>query len=314
MSDITELKFTGCMLGCAIGDALGAAYEGRFSSYVEASEIMFTGIWTDDTHMMIGVAESLIECGGFNGEHMAWTFIHNWQREPWRGYGPGPPRVFRLILSGVPWSEAAKRLYGGSGSFGNGAAMRVAPIALLYYDKAEELREVAYKSAEITHAHELGMEGAAVQAYAIALALKTSRKLDPEDYLRDIATFARSELFRDKLFKAIKLLNEDDRRIIVRELGNGIEAFNSVPTAIYCFAKNHESYAKSVLCAISLGGDADTIAAMTGAIAGAFHGETGLPREWIERLEKADYIRNLAQELWKLKTSLACSSKSTIKC
>ncbi|MEM0083619.1 MAG: ADP-ribosylglycohydrolase family protein [Candidatus Nezhaarchaeales archaeon] len=308
MSKSMELKFIGCMLGCAIGDALGASYEGRFFSDFKVSDITFGGRWTDDTHMMIGVAESLIECRGFNGEHMAWTFIRNWQREPWRGYGPGPPRVFRLILSGVSWRKAAKKLYGGAGSLGNGAAMRVAPIALLYHDDVDKLREVAYKSAEITHAHELGMEGAAVQAYAIALALKINDgEFNPEDYLRDVACFTKSGVFRDKLFRAIKLLDEDDKLVIIRELGNGIESFNSVPTAIYCFAKNHDSYLKSILYAVSLGGDADTIASMTGAIAGAFHGEEGLPEEWVEKLEKADYIKSLARELWKLKESLkAC--------
>jgi len=76
--------------------------------------------------MMIGVAESLIANGGFNGSHMAQTFIRNYEREPWRGYASGPPRVFRWIKSGVPWDEAAKRLFGGAGSYGNGAAMMVA--------------------------------------------------------------------------------------------------------------------------------------------------------------------------------------------
>ncbi|MEM0232929.1 MAG: ADP-ribosylglycohydrolase family protein [Candidatus Nezhaarchaeales archaeon] len=304
MSKDVELKFTGCMLGCAIGDALGAHFEGCFFGDFRTSEITFNGRWTDDTHMMIGVAESLIECRGFNGEHMAWTFIRNWQREPWRGYGPGPPKVFRLILSGVSWREAAKRLYGGAGSLGNGAAMRVAPIALLYHDNIEKLREVAYKSAEITHAHELGMEGAAIQAYAIALALRISDEVfSPKNYLRNVASFTKSVVFRDKLLRAIELLNEEDGRVIIKELGNGVEALNSVPTAIYCFAKNHDSYLKSILYAVSLGGDADTIASMTGAIAGAFHGEEGLPEEWVEKLEKANYIRSLARELWKLKTS-----------
>jgi poly(ADP-ribose) glycohydrolase ARH3 len=92
------------------------------------------------------------------------TFIWNWEREPWRGYGPGPPKIFRMIKSGVPWQEAASRLYGGKGSYGNGIAMRVAPVGLLYYDDLENLREVAYGSAEITHAHDLGREGAALQA------------------------------------------------------------------------------------------------------------------------------------------------------
>jgi len=75
-----------------------------------------------------------------------------------------------------------------------------------------------------------------------------------------------------------------------------MEAPNSVPTAIYCFARNYDSYVKTVLYAVSLGGDADTIAAMAGAIAGAYHGEEGLPREWIKKLERAEYIKWLAKK------------------
>jgi len=299
-----ESKFVGCLLGCALGDALGSRYEGLFTDDITSVDVEFVGRWTDDTHMMIGVAESLIECRGFNGERMVWTFIRNWQREPWRGYGPGPPKVFRMILSGVPWYEAARRLYGGSGSLGNGGAMRVAPIALLYYDDYEGLREVAYKSAALTHTHELGMEGAAVQAYAIALALRTSGPLSPRDYLEEVARFSKSAVYRGKLKKAIELLDESDRRVVIRELGNGVEAPNSVPTAIYCFAKNYDSYLRSVLYAASLGGDADTIAAMAGAIAGAYHGEEGLPQEWVRRLERAEYIKELAKKLWGLRRSL----------
>ncbi|MCC6042017.1 MAG: ADP-ribosylglycohydrolase family protein [Candidatus Verstraetearchaeota archaeon] len=306
-----ESKFVGCMLGCALGDALGSRYEGRFTNGVTSAVTEFVGRWTDDTHMMIGVAESLIECRGFNGEHMAWTFIRNWQREPWRGYGPGPPRVFKKILSGVPWFEAAKKLYGNLGSLGNGGAMRIAPIALLYYDDEEELREIAYKCAAITHAHELGMEGAAVQAYAIALALRVSEPLSPRDYLEEVARFSKSDVYQGKLKKAIQLLDEEDRRVVIRELGNGVEAPNSVPTAIYCFARNHDSYVKTVLYAVSLGGDTDTIAAMAGAIAGAHLGEEGLPREWIQSLEKAEYIKKLAKGLWALKKSLKADLESS---
>lgn len=298
-----ESKFVGCMLGCALGDALGSKYEGLFMDDITLTSTEFVGVWTDDTHMMIGVAESLIECGGFNGEHMAWTFVRNWQKEPWRGYGPGPPRVFRMILSGVPWFEAAKRLYG-SGSLGNGGAMRIAPVALLYYDDEEKLREVAYRSAAITHAHELGMEGAAVQAYAIALAFRATGPFNPRDYLEEVASFSKSDVYRGKLKKAIQLLHESDKRVVIRELGNGIEAPNSVPTAIYCFAINYDSYVKTVHYAVSLGGDADTIAAMAGAIAGAYHGEEGLPQEWVKKLEKAEYIKRLAKKLWSLRRSL----------
>ena len=165
-------------------------------------------------------------------------------------------------------------------------------------------REIAYKSAAITHAHELGKEGAAVQAYAIALALRTSKPFDPRDYLEEVARFSRSDVYRSKLKKAIQLLDKGDRRVVVRKLGNGIEAPNSVPTAIYCFAKNRDNYVKTVLYAVSLRGDADTIVAMAGAIAGAYLCEEGLPQEWLKKLEKAEYIKDLAKRLWILKNRL----------
>ena len=296
-------KFIGCMIGCAVGDALGASLEGASPrGALKAGELKFSGRWTDDTHMMIGVAESLIANKGFNGEHMAWTFIKNWEREPWRGYGPGPPRVFRMIKSGIAWNEAAKQLYGGMGSFGNGAAMRVAPVGLFYYDDAEKLREIAYKSAEITHTHMLGKEGAALQAYAVALAVKIeSESFNPIDFLEKLIEFTRVDAYKEKLERAKALLKNDDKREVIRSLGNRVEALNSVPTAIYCFAKHHESYAKAVLYAISLGGDTDTIGAMTGAVAGAYHGIENIPNAWKQKLERRDYIERLADELWKLK-------------
>ena len=291
------------MVGCAIGDTLGASLEGKsWLNALKIEDLRFNGEWTDDTHMMIGVAESLIANKGFNGEHMAWTFIRNWEMEPWRGYGPGPPKVFRMIKSGVAWNEAAKRLYGGMGSLGNGAAMRVAPVGLFYYDEEERLREIAYKSAEITHAHILGKEGAALQAYAVASALKINKdSFNPLVFIEKLISFVRVPAYRSKLEAAKALLNSDDKHEVIKKLGNRVEALNSVPTAIYSFAKNHSSYARTVLYAISLGGDTDTIGAMAGAIAGAYHGIEGIPSAWIRKLEKIDYIIKLAEELWKIK-------------
>jgi poly(ADP-ribose) glycohydrolase ARH3 len=290
------------MVGSAIGDALGASFEGSWSGDIRIQDIRFGGRWTDDTHMMIGLSESLVANKDFSGEHMAQTFLRNWEREPWRGYGPGPPRVFGMIKSGVPWNEAARRLYGGKGSFGNGAAMRVAPVGLLYYDDVKKLREVACRSAEITHTHELGKEGVAIQAYAIALAMQTkASNLEPGEFLDKIAQFTGNKVYKGKLEKARALLPVEDKREVIRNIGNTVEAYNSVPTATYCFAKNHENYARAVLYAVSLGGDTDTIGAMTGAIAGAYQGEEALPKSWKNKLEKVDHVTDLAQKLWNLK-------------
>jgi poly(ADP-ribose) glycohydrolase ARH3 len=296
-------KFVGCLVGSAVGDALGRSLEGLRISELKIEE-GFTGRWTDDTHMMIGVAESLIENEGFDGSHMAQTFIRNYEREPWRGYAYGPPRVFKLIKSGVAWNEAAKRLFGGAGSYGNGAAMRVAPVGLLYHDDPEQLRSVAYGQSQITHAHELGKEGAALQAYAVALAVNADpfSELETSAFLREMRDFTRNEVYRQKLEAAEGLLGEEDRLRVVRELGNGIEAQNSVPTAIYSFLRNPKSFEGSILYAVSLGGDTDTIGAMTGAISEAYHGIEVIPERWKARLERRAYIEELAKKLWQIKS------------
>jgi len=302
---LSEAKFIGCMLGAGIGDALGRSFEGSWSSQIQPEKVRFDGRWTDDTHMMIGVAQSLISKRGFDGKDMILTFMRNWEAEPWRGYGPGPPRIFRMIRSGIPWNKAARLLYGGSGSFGNGAAMRVAPIGLLFYDDPERLREVAYRSAELTHAHHLGKEGAAIQAYAVALAVQTEKKrFDPEVFIEKMIQYTRSNIYREKLQNAKRLLSSGEEKDVIKILGNSVEAFNSVPTAIFCFAKNYDKYAETVLYAVKLGGDTDTIASMSGAIAGALHGDDGIPEFWKRKLEKADYIKSLAENLWKLKLSM----------
>ncbi|MDH5623604.1 MAG: ADP-ribosylglycohydrolase family protein [Candidatus Bathyarchaeota archaeon] len=294
-------KFVGSLIGSAVGDALGSSFEGLWSS--EAKIERFSGSWTDDTHMMIGVAESLIANKGFDGSHMAQIFIKNYEREPWRGYASGPPRVFRWIKLGVAWNEAAKRLFSGAGSYGNGAAMRVAPVGVFYHKNLEQLRSVAYNQSRITHAHELGMEGATIQACAVALAVTAdpSSELDSHRFLRKLKDFTPNELYKRKLERAWELLGEKNKVKVARELGNGVEAYNSVLTAIYCFLRNWVSFEDSVLYAVSLGGDTDTIGAMTGAISGAFHGVEAIPERWKSGLEKGDYIEELAEKLWFIK-------------
>ena len=294
---MSRSKFVGCLVGSAVGDALGSSFEGLWSS--EAKIERFSGRWTDDTHMMIGVAESLIANKGFDGSHMAQIFIKNHEQEPWRGYASGPPQVFRWIKSGVAWNEAAKRLFGGAGSYGNGAAMRVAPVGVFYHDDLEQLRSVAYSQSRITHVHELGMEGAAIQACAVALAVTAdpSSELDSHAFLGKLKDFAHNEVYKRKLERVWELLGVTNKRRVARELGNGVEACNSVPTAIYCFLRNQGSFEDSVLYAISLGGDTDTIGAMTGAISGAYHGDQAIPELWKSRLERGDYIEELAEKL-----------------
>jgi len=310
-SEQIRKKFLGSLLGAALGDAIGASWEGcRMAAEHEIehmARISHPLRYTDDTHMTIGVAESLVGCHGFDGAHMAERFIDNYSREPWRGYGPGPPRVFRLIRNGQAWDKASAHIYQG-GSFGNGAAMRAAPVGLFFWNNHDKLKEVAHLSGLITHAHTLGMEGAALQAMAVALAIAENcdKPLNAQSFTYSLLNCAIEDFYRTKITKFNTLLkNPDDRQKVIHQLGHGIEAFNSVPTAIFAFLSHPQDFVSTVIYAVSLGGDTDTIASMAGAISGAYLGIDALPTEWLRRLENHDYISDLADRLWRAASARA---------
>ena len=174
------------MLGSALGDAIGELAfrfpeEGRLRAAIAAAHVLH---YTDDTAMAIGLAESLAERGGLEPQHLGRTFHRHFNREPWRGYASGPPTIFQLVeKSGLTYEEAARNLYGGQGSLGNGAAMRVAPLGLFFHD-APDLYDQAVAAAALTHAHPLAQDGAAVQAAAVAMAVQASALGPPESSKR----------------------------------------------------------------------------------------------------------------------------------
>jgi poly(ADP-ribose) glycohydrolase ARH3 len=293
--DRLESKFVGCLIGAAIGDALGATREGA----TDFQEVTALGPrYTDDTAMMIGVAESLIESGTFHYEDMATRFIQNYEREPWRRYSAGAPRIFRMMQNGRLWFGMLDREVYPGGSIGNGAAMRVAPVGLFYHDDPRELRDSSYQSGGITHSTELALEGAAIQACAVALAVQCrSVNRDSHAFLTRLREFTINEEYRTALDLIGRLLErETAREEILTYLGNSAEAFHSVPTAIYSFLSQHD-FQSAVTYAVSLGGDADTIGAMTGAIAGACFGIEGIPAIWKYSVENREFLEQLGKRL-----------------
>lgn len=282
----TELadRFRGALVGTAVGDALGAPMEGRnkvsadYLSSLDSTPPNLT--YTDDTAMTIGVANSLLESSGFDGAHMAATLARSYEREPWRGYGAGPPRVFDNLNQGAPWDEAAASLFDREGSYGNGAAMRVAPVALYAYPNEHRAAEIAHKTALITHTHPEGIDGAVAQAVAITALLRATSRDDPAELTRIVLAHVKSSVFRSKLMFIDHHIGDRDLNGMADVLGTGIAAHTSVPTALACFLANTTSFGDSVKTAISLGGDTDTIAAMTGALAGARNGLSAIPESW----------------------------------
>ena len=175
----------GMLLGAACGDALGAGFEGHRA--VVAAELLAAETasgpltYTDDTAMMIVVTEHLLSSlhrdRDIDEAELVAAFAAAWRREPGRGYGTAPPRIFDLVGAGVPWREAAASMFGGRGSYGNGGAMRVAPVALVAESLSQTV-ELARRTAS-HHTHPPGLDRAAVQACAVALALAS----DPRNVL-----------------------------------------------------------------------------------------------------------------------------------
>lgn len=308
-----EKRFIGALLGTAVGDALGMPVEGWSAEKIDAKFGEITnmkrgrapkGTYTDDTQMMIAVAESLIENKGFDGGAMAKKFLEHFTPE--RGYGRGTRKALANLRNGKTWKKAGEGIYG-EGSFGNGAVMRIAPVGVRYYATVERLREVAEQSAMITHAHPVGMDGAAVQAYAIALALVYGLQKNPRngwraEMIEALIKFAKTEKMKDVLENTRELFRKEaERELVIQELGHASLVFRSVPTAIFSFLVS-ENFEDAVIYAVNLGGDTDTIGAMTGAIAGAHWKEEAIPEPWKEELETGkygrEYLISLAQKLY----------------
>ncbi len=282
-----EDRFRGLMVGTAVGDCLGRPVEGHRSvgeSYLtEVKTRPPLLIYTDDTAMTLKLAESLIESDGFDGADMAMRFAAEYRDEPFRGYGGGSVTIFEAVLSGARWHVAAEAQFDGQGSYGNGGAMRVAPVALWAYPDLDETVRLAKETARVTHTHQVGVEGAMIQAVAAHHALKTA---DGEEFDRmalrsDLDRLVETEQFRDKLDTLDRRLEEGDDENAALHLGNWVAADKSVVTALYCFLLAAD-FEEAILRALRIGGDTDTIAAMAGALAGARFGLTGIPQPWQE--------------------------------
>ncbi|MEM2618791.1 MAG: ADP-ribosylglycohydrolase family protein [Candidatus Hadarchaeales archaeon] len=296
--DLLE-KFRGCMLGVAVGDGLGRPFEGSCpvdpNMVEETAENAAMLYYTDDTEMTLNLAKSLVERGELDLRHVSKSFASNFN--PMRGYGPNTLYILQRIKEGEEWRQLAEKSMGGEGSFGNGAAMRVAPLALLF--RGEEMIQAVRECSRVTHTHPAGIEGAVLQATGIHLALHSEPgSFNPPQFLEELGAVLTSEIFREKLERVKKLLLEPPLQSkIIQELGNGIEAFNSVPTALYCFLSS-SSFREGVLKAVSLGGDADTIGSMTGALLGALLGAKAIPSKWATKIEGREEIENLASKLF----------------
>jgi poly(ADP-ribose) glycohydrolase ARH3 len=170
--------------------------------------------------------------------------------------------------------------------------MRVAPVGLLFRDDRRRLWEQARLSSLPTHSHPLGVEGAQVLALAVGLCVGMEQ-FDRAGFFAELLAACESEEYRVKLEAAARVQAPDE----LVGLGNRIDALHSVPTAIASFALTPESFEATVSNVIFLGGDTDTLAAMAGALSGAFVGVGRLPGRLVGLLESSPKGRAYLQQL-----------------
>jgi poly(ADP-ribose) glycohydrolase ARH3 len=296
------------MLGLALGDAIGAPFEGLgpydiykgfcFGHNIVANPPEELLHYTDDTQMMIALAEHLIDAridegDGESEQALMRRFVENFDEA--RGYGPGARRLIQAAAEGEDW-RALRHTINPGGSFGNGAAMRVAPIGLLFCNDFDRVWDEAERSALPTHTHPIGIEGAQLVALSVAVVSRMTT-FESRVFFEELCRRAVTEEFRWQLSVASDPSLVDSPAYF----GNDLRADRSVVTAIVSFAAHPDSYCAAVGRALGFGGDTDTLAAMTGAISGAFLGVGALPRCALDRLENGakggSHIRQLAERL-----------------
>ncbi|NQV79971.1 MAG: ADP-ribosylglycohydrolase family protein [Alphaproteobacteria bacterium] len=296
-------KFRGAMLGSAVGDAIGELASAHtdldsLTDWIGEGDVLR---YTDDTAMSIGLAEALSTSGGaINEEEIGKIFQRNYGREPWRDYSSSVPAIFASAKRhDMPFSEAAARLHDGTGSFGNGAAMRIAPLGILYRN-SDKLRDCAEQSARITHAHAVGIDGAAIMAWAVAqLAnLDPKSKFPFAEFCTGIVRFAQTREMRLKLVQVIELIaGKASPKNAAKSLTLSQSVAESLPYSLYSFLSNMKSFEDCLYCAILQGGDRDTLGSMAGALSGSFLGAKAIPKDWISRIENLDTLEDLAKRL-----------------
>jgi len=243
--------------------------------------------WTDDSEMAFSIARVLLEEGRVDQDALAASFAEHFHEG--RMYGPGMLfNYFPSVLSGEPWSSVAGSLFGGSGSFGNGSAMRVAPLGAFFADDLDVVAREARASAEVTHTNPEAAAGAIAVALAAAWAARgAEEELSGQDLLaRVFAALPASEV-QAGLELVYEHGPEADPLEVAREVGNGsrVSCMDTVPFALWVAARHLGEFRAGVRTAVSVGGDIDTLGAIVGGVLAAGTGLEGIPSEWLAQTE-----------------------------
>jgi ADP-ribosylglycohydrolase len=280
--------------GLSVGDALGEQF---FSPWIRhyclAQRIVPDGPWrwTDDTAMAIAIVDVLERHQRIDQDSLALIFAERYVEDPHRGYGPAQHGLLRDIHRGQSWREKTRELFNGAGSFGNGGAMRSAPIGAYFADDMSRVVEHAGLSAEVTHAHPDGQAGAIAVAVAAAWAwnwCQSGKAVPGTDLLRTVLDLTPQGATRRGIELALTFPLDEWEFTVANVLGDGsrVTSADTVPFCLWVAARYLDSFTEALWTAIRVHGDIDTNCAIIGGIVAMSHGETGIPPEWRNRRER----------------------------
>jgi len=275
------------LLGLCVGDAFGETMARPGAAKRIAKRLLplpRPWRWTDDTAMAISIVQILERRGTIDQDELVAAFVERWRREPDRGYGLGAFTLLQRVAAGASWRDEARQMFGGRGSYGNGAAMRAAPIGAFFAPDLERVRAEAVLAAATTHAHPDGAAGAV--AVAIAAAAATSG-IAGTRLLETVIEFTPESATRRGLRRARELGVDFEVQLAGEELGTGcnISARDTVPFCIWVVARHPRSFEDAVWTATSEVGDSDTNGAIVGGIVACATGAAGIPVLWREATE-----------------------------
>lgn len=273
--------------GLSVGDAFGERYFGEVldaTRRIDARALAKAPWrWTDDTEMAVSIVAVLEQHGQVDQDALAAAFAKRF--DPYRGYGRGAFEILDAVRYGADWRQKSRGVFGGRGSFGNGAAMRVAPLGAWFADDLPRCLIEAQRSAEITHAHEEGIAGAvAVAATAALLWQHREAPRAPDALLADVEGLLPPSHVREGVAEARKL-GDANSVTAAATLGNGsgITAPDTVPFCLWTVAHYAGDYEEALWATVRALGDRDTTCAIVGGVLGAA-GQTP-PAEWLTRRE-----------------------------
>ncbi|MGC5563739.1 ADP-ribosylglycohydrolase family protein [Streptomyces sp. FR-108] len=272
--------------GLAVGDALGSQFFVPVNYPLLQDRALPPGPWkwTDDTEMAASVVATLAAHHRIDQDELARSFAGRHDAD--RDYGPAVDRLLRQIREGGDWRELSSALFKGQGSWGNGAAMRIAPLGAWYADDPEQATHQAEISAYPTHQHREAVVGAMAVAAAAALAAAPGGPPGPGALLDAVIALVPRSAVGAGLRRAREMLDYGDATTVAAVLGCGrrTTAHDTVPFALWSAARALADYEAGFWTTVQVGGDMDTTCAIVGGVVAAGTAG-GPPAQWLERTE-----------------------------